>query len=182
MQRAEAVVEALSSLDASFQGRLTALGFGPERPIASNDTGDGRARNRRVEFLLDDSRAATNLRNKSSWGRRGAEEEGGRSDEATTSDSGGGGGGGGGGGDSAGLSGDLEAMRQLKAIADGSSGLTGREVRTAAADLLLASGADWPRLRLLLVAAEKGGACPAAALTTDLARVVMQWYFLLGGG
>ena len=77
---------------------------------------------------------------------------------------------------------DLEAMRQLKAIADGSSGLTGREVRTAAADLLLASGADWPRLRLLLVAAEKGGACPAAALTTDLARVVMQWYFLLGGG
>ncbi len=30
--------------------QLTARGYGPENPIASNDTPDGRARNRRVEL------------------------------------------------------------------------------------------------------------------------------------
>ena len=31
--------------------RLTAKGFGPDRPIASNDTDDGKQQNRRIEFL-----------------------------------------------------------------------------------------------------------------------------------
>jgi OOP family OmpA-OmpF porin len=32
------------------ESRLTAVGIGPDRPIESNSTADGRARNRRVEF------------------------------------------------------------------------------------------------------------------------------------
>ncbi len=30
---------------------LKAQGFGPENPIAPNDTKDGRAKNRRIEFF-----------------------------------------------------------------------------------------------------------------------------------
>jgi outer membrane protein OmpA-like peptidoglycan-associated protein len=32
--------------------RLEAKGFGPDRPIASNDSSEGRAQNRRVEFKI----------------------------------------------------------------------------------------------------------------------------------
>jgi outer membrane protein OmpA-like peptidoglycan-associated protein len=32
--------------------RLTAQGFGPKRPIADNNTAEGRQRNRRVEFHI----------------------------------------------------------------------------------------------------------------------------------
>ena len=32
--------------------RITAQGFGPDRPIDSNDTRDGRQKNRRVEVKL----------------------------------------------------------------------------------------------------------------------------------
>jgi outer membrane protein OmpA-like peptidoglycan-associated protein/fibronectin type 3 domain-containing protein len=32
--------------------RLTSIGFGPDRPVASNDTPEGRAQNRRVEFVV----------------------------------------------------------------------------------------------------------------------------------
>ena len=34
--------------------RLTSAGFGPERPVAPNDTEVGRQQNRRVEFHIDD--------------------------------------------------------------------------------------------------------------------------------
>jgi OOP family OmpA-OmpF porin len=32
--------------------RITAVGFGSERPVASNDTEEGRAQNRRIEFVV----------------------------------------------------------------------------------------------------------------------------------
>ncbi len=38
-------------------GRLTAQGFGPKRPIADNNTNEGRQRNRRVEFHIKDGAA-----------------------------------------------------------------------------------------------------------------------------
>ncbi len=55
--RARAVVDALAErgIDA---GRLAAIGFGATRPIAPNDTDDGRAQNRRVELALSPSFAA----------------------------------------------------------------------------------------------------------------------------
>ncbi len=50
-QRAQAVVTALSGLGVAAD-RLTARGFGPDRPIAPNLTDAGRARNRRVMFEI----------------------------------------------------------------------------------------------------------------------------------
>lgn len=51
-QRAEAVLAYLTrqGIDAD---RLTARGYGEDQPIATNDTAEGRARNRRVVFRLD---------------------------------------------------------------------------------------------------------------------------------
>jgi outer membrane protein OmpA-like peptidoglycan-associated protein len=34
------------------RARIASAGFGPSKPIASNDTEDGRAQNRRVEVVL----------------------------------------------------------------------------------------------------------------------------------
>lgn len=50
-QRAQAVVTALTNLGVAAD-RLTARGFGPDRPIAPNLTDAGRARNRRVMFEI----------------------------------------------------------------------------------------------------------------------------------
>jgi outer membrane protein OmpA-like peptidoglycan-associated protein len=40
-------------------GRLTAQGYGPKRPIADNNTNDGRQRNRRVEFHIKEQAGGT---------------------------------------------------------------------------------------------------------------------------
>ena len=48
--RAAAVVEALVKGGIAKE-RLTSAGFGAAQPVASNDTGDGRAKNRRVELV-----------------------------------------------------------------------------------------------------------------------------------
>jgi OmpA-OmpF porin, OOP family len=51
MHRANAVVLALSSKFGVSLVRLKALGDGPSSPVASNDSEDGRAKNRRVELV-----------------------------------------------------------------------------------------------------------------------------------
>jgi outer membrane protein OmpA-like peptidoglycan-associated protein len=49
--RAEAVVEALAASGVT-RSRMAAQGFGETRPVATNDTADGRARNRRIEIRM----------------------------------------------------------------------------------------------------------------------------------
>jgi outer membrane protein OmpA-like peptidoglycan-associated protein len=56
--RAQAVVKWLVDHGVE-RDRLTAEGFGPDRPIAPNDTPEGRRENRRVEFHLADAAAPT---------------------------------------------------------------------------------------------------------------------------
>lgn len=50
-KRTEAVVDYLSK-NGVGKGRLTAKGYGEQKPIASNDTDEGRGINRRVEFSI----------------------------------------------------------------------------------------------------------------------------------
>ncbi len=50
-QRAEAVMKYIASKGIPGS-RLTAKGFGPDKPIAANDTPDGQEMNRRVEFNI----------------------------------------------------------------------------------------------------------------------------------
>jgi len=50
-RRAQTVASVLTSQFGVDAGRLTVNGFGAAKPIGSNDTAEGRAANRRVEFL-----------------------------------------------------------------------------------------------------------------------------------
>ncbi len=51
-QRAESVMRYLVDNVGVPQDQLTAVGFGPDRPVADNRTVEGRARNRRIEFRV----------------------------------------------------------------------------------------------------------------------------------
>jgi len=53
-QRAQAVLDALVSIDVD-KDRITAMGMGEDFPIDSNETEEGRARNRRVDVILLDN-------------------------------------------------------------------------------------------------------------------------------
>jgi OOP family OmpA-OmpF porin len=57
-QRAEAVLDYLVAHGVPA-GRLVAEGFGGERPIAPNDSEEGRAKNRRVDFVLLNAEGAS---------------------------------------------------------------------------------------------------------------------------
>jgi outer membrane protein OmpA-like peptidoglycan-associated protein len=50
-RRARAVVRSLVHAGVA-EDRLSAVGYGAERPVATNDTADGMARNRRIEFKV----------------------------------------------------------------------------------------------------------------------------------
>jgi OmpA-OmpF porin, OOP family len=50
-QRAESVMSYLTSKGVTA-GRLKAKGFGPDKPIADNNTDEGKEKNRRVEFNI----------------------------------------------------------------------------------------------------------------------------------
>jgi outer membrane protein OmpA-like peptidoglycan-associated protein len=50
-RRAQSVADYLVS-QAVNSGRFTVQGFGPSQPVASNDTPEGRAQNRRVEVAI----------------------------------------------------------------------------------------------------------------------------------
>jgi outer membrane protein OmpA-like peptidoglycan-associated protein len=51
--RAQAVVDYLvaGGIDAA---RLTAIGYGESRPVADNDTAEGRSENRRIQFVVEE--------------------------------------------------------------------------------------------------------------------------------
>lgn len=49
-------------------GRLEAVGFGAERPLTSNNTAKGRAKNRRVEFIVEDLEKSLSAREGSGGG------------------------------------------------------------------------------------------------------------------
>ena len=53
-RRADSVMKYLESKGASLTGRFTATGYGESNPVASNDTEEGRAQNRRVELHRTD--------------------------------------------------------------------------------------------------------------------------------
>ncbi|MBX3248617.1 MAG: OmpA family protein [Myxococcales bacterium] len=57
-RRAEAVVRHLVQRGQVAAERLSARGYGPSRPLTSNDTPAGRAENRRVEFRITDGAEA----------------------------------------------------------------------------------------------------------------------------
>jgi OmpA-OmpF porin, OOP family len=51
-QRADAVRRYLLDNSQLTQNQVAAMGFGDERPVATNDTPDGRARNRRIDIVI----------------------------------------------------------------------------------------------------------------------------------
>ena len=79
--RAEAVVERLIALGVE-ESRLTFTGVGPNEPIADNDTDEGKAANRRIEFELEGAEEPPEEET-GEEGEDGEGEEGDETDEET---------------------------------------------------------------------------------------------------
>ncbi|NLN61674.1 MAG: OmpA family protein [Myxococcales bacterium] len=60
-KRAEAVKEHLVGLGID-EARLNAIGYGKERPIADNNTEEGKEKNRRVEFIIAKTEKASSVK------------------------------------------------------------------------------------------------------------------------
>ncbi|MBI4597563.1 MAG: OmpA family protein [Candidatus Omnitrophica bacterium] len=56
--RANAVADHLATAHQIDRRRITTIGYGEERPIASNDTAEGRQKNRRVEIIMIPNQAS----------------------------------------------------------------------------------------------------------------------------
>ena len=56
-QRAEKVAQFLAQVGRISPNKIEHKGFGESRPVASNETDEGRASNRRVEILIKNSKA-----------------------------------------------------------------------------------------------------------------------------
>lgn len=54
--RANAVLRVLQNQSNINPKRLASMGYGDQRPVADNNTDDGRARNRRVDIVVIDSK------------------------------------------------------------------------------------------------------------------------------
>ncbi len=65
-QRAASVRGYLISIGID-SSRLTSEGYGPDRPVASNDTDEGRARNRRVDFVIEGGPSDTASNEDEAW-------------------------------------------------------------------------------------------------------------------
>jgi outer membrane protein OmpA-like peptidoglycan-associated protein len=52
LRRAKRTATELRKRSSDFEGRVTYIGMGESKPIASNDTEDGRRKNRRVEIII----------------------------------------------------------------------------------------------------------------------------------
>lgn len=68
MDRAVSVLRFFTQSDLLPLDRMAAVGYGPDRPIASNTTAEGKAQNRRVDFIL---RMNTGPQKKASLGSPG---------------------------------------------------------------------------------------------------------------
>ena len=60
-RRAQSVLKWLTTRGELAPSRLTARGFGQEQPMSHNDTDEGRAQNRRVQFKIVETQTKTNV-------------------------------------------------------------------------------------------------------------------------
>jgi outer membrane protein OmpA-like peptidoglycan-associated protein len=59
-ERATAVAQYMIANLGMSIARVRSVGYGKNRPIANNDTSEGRAKNRRIDVVIKSARSATN--------------------------------------------------------------------------------------------------------------------------
>lgn len=61
IDRASAVAQYFTAIDSRLVGRIQSEGFGESKPIASNETDEGRARNRRIDVVISPSQLVSDF-------------------------------------------------------------------------------------------------------------------------